>query len=262
MTGKQHTFSNLPAKLSFLRRCDPRSRLAAFFLVLPVLTHGDSGAMAWWLVLLALVALPRLAGMGWGDFLLPLRRLRFFFLVLFLVHGFFVPGSALLPFSEWPSREGLLLGGQQMLRLACMASLAWVLVRVSSPQDMVLGLCGLFGILGRMGVPVMRWAVLLSWTLECVGRLFTLATSVRARVIPDDKVHQGWWGAVTLSGQRASLFLTDMMVDMVAQEQRLVAQGVLTGLPMPPPVPYRPEWRDILLLFSSGMIIILFFQDA
>ncbi len=248
MMGQQTGVPVAPPERCYLQRCDPRSRLFAFFLLLATLIHGHHAQAGWWLALSAFALLPWLANLKLGTFFLPLWKLRFFFLVLLLLHGFFVPGSALLPFSEWPSREGFMVGGLQALRLALMASLAWVLVRVSSNEDLITGLCGLFGPLQRLGIPVTRWATLLSWTLECVGRLLTLATATREQ-IPHKTPEQGWLGSLTLLGHRGSLFLNAMMLDMAEQEQRLRQQGILTGLPLPEkPTPYRPGWRDVLLM--------------
>ncbi|MEO5328307.1 MAG: energy-coupling factor transporter transmembrane protein EcfT [Magnetococcus sp. THC-1_WYH] len=246
----------------YLSRCDPRSRLAAFFIMLFLFAHVDRGTVPWWLAFIGVMLLPWLANMGWWEWVRPLWKLRFFFLTLFLLHGFFVPGSALLPFSHGPSQEGLMIGGQQSLRLALMATLSWVLIRVSSTAEMVMGLSGLLSPLKRVGIPVHRWAALLGWTLDCVSRLLTMASTAHDRVLSETKNHT-LWDAMTSLGQRAHFFLTDMMRDMAQQEEALSRQGVMTGLPLPDPTPYRPGWRDrVLIAYPSFLLLIPLIQAA
>ncbi|MBF0109316.1 MAG: hypothetical protein HQL76_09080 [Magnetococcales bacterium] len=229
----------------------------AFFLMLVPLTRGSWHQIGWWIAIGGICLFPRLAGMSIPALLYPLRKLRFFFLALFLLHGFFIPGSAVLPFSEWPSREGLMVGGQQSLRLGLMAILAWTLVRVSTTEDLIAGMCGLFGVLQRWGIPVMRWAALLSWTIECVGRLVTLASATRT--LPPHPPHlKGWMAIMTQWSQRGGALLDAMQVDMARQEQRLRDQGILSGLPVPPSTPFHPGWQDFLIVFFSLMIFILY----
>ncbi|MBF0605887.1 MAG: hypothetical protein HQL07_19605 [Nitrospirae bacterium] len=250
-----------PTGRCYLSQCDPRSRLAAFFMMLFLFTHAGRGAVPWWIAFVGVMLLPWLANMRWREFLRPLWKLRFFFFTLFLLHGFFVPGNAVFPFSHGPSREGLMVGGQQSLRLALMASLSWVLVRVSSTADMVTGLYGLLSPLRRMGVPVHRWAALLGWTLDCVSRLLTMASTARDRLLPEKQGH-GLWDAMTLLSQRANMFLTDMMSDMAKQEEALSRQGVTTGLPLPEPTPYRPGWRDRVLIAYPLFLLSIPFLHA
>ncbi|MBF0152972.1 MAG: hypothetical protein HQL64_04445 [Magnetococcales bacterium] len=231
----------------FLKRCDPRSRLAAFFIMSVVFAHAGNATTLWWLAIVSVAFLPWLGKIKWRDFFLPLWKMRVFFLFLFLLHGFFVPGSALLPFSQWPSTEGLIVGAYQAIHLILMASLALALVRVSSTEDLILGVCGLFGPLEKIGIPVTKWAALLSWTLECVSRLLTMATATRHQITQKNKELR-WMDAMPLLSQRTSLFITNMMIDMAEQEKKLGDQGVVTGLPLPALTPYRPGWRDILLV--------------
>ncbi|MBF0322392.1 MAG: hypothetical protein HQL62_05520 [Magnetococcales bacterium] len=253
---QQPTLSVRRPSPCFLQRCDPRSRFAAFIVMSIVFSRLGDGSPVRWLTVVVVPLLPWLSAMPWRDFLSPLWKLRWFFLFLFLLHGFFVPGSALLPFAHGLSRQGALAGAQQSIHLALMATLAWVLVQTSSTEDLITGVRGLFGPLERVGIPVLKWATLLSWTLECVGRLLLLADASR-RQVTLEKRGQLWSDVLTLLSQRVNLFITDMMADMTQQEHHLITQGVITGLPIPPHVAYRPGWRDVLLLTTSLFFLFL-----
>ncbi|MBF0139130.1 MAG: hypothetical protein HQL74_02500 [Magnetococcales bacterium] len=256
MLGKTETSPPI-ANHCFLNRCDPRSRMAAFIIASLIIARvGQATSTLWWYVALIVLFLPWIAGMSWRDFLLPLWRMRLFFLFLLLLHGFFVPGSALLPYTQWLSTEGLIVGAHQAIRLGLMACLAIVLVQVSSTDELIAGLSGLFGFLGKWGIPVLKWATLLSWTLTCVGRLLTLADATRDN--PANNLEKPHWSqTITLLTQRASSFITDMMADMAFQERQLCKQGVLTGLPLPKPIAFHPGWRDIVLMAYPSCLLMV-----
>ncbi|MBF0423614.1 MAG: hypothetical protein HQL73_11555 [Magnetococcales bacterium] len=240
----------------FLNRCDPRSRLAAFIIASLIFARVGQAVALWWFVALIVLFLPWMAGMRWQDFLFPLWKMRLFFLFLFLLHGFFIPGSALLPYTQWPSTEGLIIGAYQSLRLGLMACLAVVLVRVSSTDELIMGLSGLFCFFKKLGIPVLHWATLLSWTLECVDRLLTLTDATKYKLTMDAD-RQGWAPTITLLSQRASLFITDMMADMVHQERQLREQGIPFGLPPPAPLAFHPGWRDIVLVVYPFCLLVI-----
>ena len=133
----------------------------AFALCLPWLRTADLSVMA------ALFFIPLLIRRS-PEFLKLLRRTRWLMISLILVYAFATPGVAVLPLlgAYSPSREGLLSGGLQALRLvALLAGLAVLLAAM--PRNRILaGLYFLLRPLARMGVDVDRVAARIWLTLH------------------------------------------------------------------------------------------------
>lgn len=114
------------------------------------------------LVLLLACALSR------SKFLQLLRRTRWIMLTLWLIYAYTTPGSALFDAlgAYSPSREGLLDGGLQLMRLlAALAALAMLLDRLHR-QQLMAGLYTLFAPLQWLGLSRERLAVRLALTLH------------------------------------------------------------------------------------------------
>lgn len=133
----------------------------AFALCIPWLRTADLAVMA------ALFSIPLLIRRS-PEFLKLLRRTRWLMISLVLVYAFATPGAAALPLlgAYGPSREGLLSGGLQALRLvALLAGLAVLLAAM--PRNRILaGLYFLFRPLARAGVDVDRAAARIWLTLH------------------------------------------------------------------------------------------------
>lgn len=102
---------------------------------------------------LALLGLyPAGARRAWGL----VRRARFLLLSLFLIFALGTPGVALLPGSDWLTREGVLLGLNHSLRLlAVLGAVAWLLAS-TPPGELAAGCYALLTPLGRLGWPTER----------------------------------------------------------------------------------------------------------
>lgn len=103
-----------------------------------------------------------------AQYLKLLRRSRWLLISLFLAYAFATPGEAIIPaFGDYsPSRDGLLSGGFQALRLiALLAGLSLLLAM--SPRDQILaGLYVLLRPFARLGLDVDRIAVRIWLTLH------------------------------------------------------------------------------------------------
>lgn len=100
------------------------------------------------------------------KFVQLLRRTRWIMFSLWLIYAFTTPGEALFDVPLSPSREGLLDGGLQMMRLlAALAALAILLERLQRAQLMA-GLHSLFLPLQWCGLSRERLAVRLALTLH------------------------------------------------------------------------------------------------
>lgn len=97
-----------------------------------------------------------------------LRRTRWIMLSLLAIYAFSTPGEALLPQAGAlsPTREGVMDGAQQLLRLlAAVGALAILLDRLHR-QQLISGLYTLFGPLRLLGLSPERAAVRLALTLH------------------------------------------------------------------------------------------------
>jgi hypothetical protein len=150
----------------------PALRILALILFIPLVAHGGlltgiAGALGVAVLLLGVGAA------GWRHWLAMNRRLRWFYVSILVLFGWFTPGAELLPAlgALSPSREGLLLGGGRVMVLAIVVgAVVWLLAR-SPREEIVAGLLWLTAPFGRVGFPRERFAVRLALTLETVPRL-------------------------------------------------------------------------------------------
>ncbi len=175
------------------------------------------------------------------KFIQLLRRTRWILLSLWLIYAYTTPGDVLfdLPFS--PSREGLLDGGLQMMRLlVALAGLAILLDRLQRRQ-LVAGLYSLFVPLQWLGLSRERLAVRLALTLQYaeVAMLRTQSWQDSLRSLTSESrkpeagnITSGLVGVVGLHGWLASSFAKNM------------------ELPV-----YRFALADVLLLASSVSLL-------
>lgn len=153
--------------------------LAVLLLALGVIAHGR----ALGLVLTAGVVLAGMARVpgALGTFLGLVRRLRWVFLFIAILHGWFTPGEPVLDLlgGASPAREGLVRAGELIGVVAVMAGLVGVLVRSTPGMELAMGLSWMLSPLGALGVPVERFGRLLAWTLDRVGPVQREAGAVR-----------------------------------------------------------------------------------
>ncbi|ANB02626.1 CbiQ family ECF transporter T component [Ectothiorhodospira sp. BSL-9] len=118
---------------------------------------------------------------GIDRFLTMVARLKWFFLSIILVFGWFTPGTPLLALApEWsPSREGLVLGLQRSLVLVLAVGAVVWLLETTRRDDLVKGLLWLTRPLAILGFPRERFAVRLVLTLEALPRVGLLAREAR-----------------------------------------------------------------------------------
>ena len=162
----------------------------AFALCLPWLRTADLSVMA------ALFFIPLLIRRS-PEFLKLLRRTRWLMISLILVYAFATPGVAVLPLlgAYSPSREGLLSGGLQALRLAALLAGLAVLLAAMPRNRILAGLYFLLRPLARMGVDVDRVAARIWLTLHYAeqtkpGRSGEWRTCLRSALAGGDDARQ------------------------------------------------------------------------
>lgn len=123
-----------------------------------------------WLSLACAAALIAAAGLAPRRFALLLKRTRWLVVSLVLIFAFATPGIYLLPSlgSLGPTQEGLLLGGEHLLRLLfILASLA-VFLQITGVEGLVAGLHGALGPLAWLGLDRGRVALRLLLVMHYV----------------------------------------------------------------------------------------------
>ncbi len=97
-----------------------------------------------------------------------LKRLRWFFLVMFLIFLFNTPGEHMVSWSYRlkPTYEGLSAAFTQMLRIALMLAAVSFMLKQNSMQQLISGLYVLLKPLKRVGVNVERFATRLCLTMH------------------------------------------------------------------------------------------------
>ena len=245
----------------FLHRCDPRAKLGAFFLLMPVILAEPLAAPVWWAgAVLALTGLV-LAAAPTAALRNTLFRLRWLFLLLLLTHGYMTPGHPLWPSGTdppalpLPSREGLLTGLHQSGRLILIAALAWCLMRTTTPLQLVAAFRRLFIRLeGTPFSPQRFWAVLV-FALERIPRLMRTAQGVNADLTlrRTGGAGRGRLRHLALAGEA---LLARLLCDVRRQEEALHARGFDSGLPSPPLSRSPMGWRDgVILLLPAGLLL-------
>lgn len=158
----------------------PALRILGLILFIPMLVHG--GLLAGVAGACGVAGLLTSTGRtGWLRWLSMNRRLRWFYISIIVLFGWFTPGKALVPeaASLSPTTEGLLLGlGRVVVLAVVVGAVVWLLER-SRREELVSGLLWLTGPFAGLGFPRERFAVRLALTLETVPRLQPLLAEVR-----------------------------------------------------------------------------------
>lgn len=127
----------------------------------------------WKLNALLLLMLALFLVLSWFEnkhFYRLMRRLKWFYLVMFIIFAFNTPGEHIVgwPFSISPTYEGLRLGTIQTLRIAVMlAALSLILVN-NTKQQLISGFYFILAPLRHMGFDTERFAARLWLTLHYV----------------------------------------------------------------------------------------------
>lgn len=99
-----------------------------------------------------------------------MKRLKWFYLVMFLIFVFNTPGQhvASWPFAFKPTYEGLNMGLMQVLRIALVLAVLSILLNQNTKQQFISGLYFLMKPLSCLGLDVQRFSARLWLTLHYV----------------------------------------------------------------------------------------------
>ncbi len=177
--------TGLPAGLyqpgdSVLHRLDPRAKLLALFLLLGAVIAADNllGCAA---VLLFVGWIVGLSGLPLGTALGSAARLRWFFLLIFLMNLFFyAPEEA---WAVWwvfrPSGKGLVQGALVVFRVFLLLAAGNVLTLTTPPMALTDGMEWLLKPLGRLKIPVGQVAMILSVAIQFIPVLLEETETIR-----------------------------------------------------------------------------------
>ena len=171
----------------------PVIRVACLLVAGAALSLG--GASQLWAAVLALLVLYRILPVSPRDAWPLLRRLKIFFLSIFVVYLWFTPGEpllamALLPRSLIPTDQGLLLGISRIAVLVAIALCVHLLLATTSREELLGAIHWLARPLSRVGVSHERLAVRMTLTLEYVGSAQTLLSLAKQQ----RRAHTGFRG--------------------------------------------------------------------
>lgn len=165
---------------SFLHRLDPRAKLLALLFLLAAVIAADT----------PLGCVAAAAFTGWAVFLsrVPVRaalgsafRLRWFFLLIFLMNLFFYGPED--PWASWwifrPSRAGLVQGALVVFRVFLLLAAGNILTVTTPPMALAGGMEWLILPLGRLGIPVGQVAMILSVAIQFVPVLLEETETIR-----------------------------------------------------------------------------------
>lgn len=150
-----------------VHRSDPRIKvLAVLALSILFLQVGAPGLAA---AAILLMGLSLTGKIGWGMLLRTTRPVWPFFIVIFLIHTLFTPGSPILPFTSGPftiSYEGLYEGAIQVARFVLLVLAASLLTMTTSLSDLSMGLEWLLRPLKMIGISSHNIALMVNMALR------------------------------------------------------------------------------------------------
>jgi len=211
-----------------------------------ILARGPAGLAA--TGILALSAGARVPG-ALAAFAALAGRLRWVFLFIVLLHGWFTPGRPVAAGGGpwWPTLEGLARGGELVGVVLLMSGLVAVLVRSTPAPELAAGVAWLLAPLARLGVPAERFGRLLAWTLDRVEPVRREARSVREALRLRRSPGGGVMGRIRLEADAARVVLRRAReaADRNAEALFLRRAGQVRRLGRPAPT-------DLLLLGGAG----------
>ena len=177
--------SQLPTGLfqpggSALHRLCPWAKVLCLFLLLAAVVTTDT---VWGYGLLAVLTalLIKISGLSVAFVFGPARRLRWFFVVIFLMNlCFFAPEDPWIRLWVFtPSRGGLMQGVHVVARVFLLLVLSNLLTATTAPLELTGAIHTLLSPLGILRIPVGQVAMILSVAMQFIPTLFEEADAIR-----------------------------------------------------------------------------------
>ena len=147
-------------------KVNTKTQLITFFLF-ALLVNG-------WHIAVLLMLMPLLLGLllyvNNRHYFRLSYRLKWFYLVMFAIFAFNTPGEhiAAWPFNLKPSYEGVLMGLEQVFRIATMLAVLSLILMQNTKQQLISGIYFLIQPLSPIGLDIKRFAARLWLTLHYV----------------------------------------------------------------------------------------------
>lgn len=226
---------------------DARALLLAFGLLWPVVLSADLVSLHWWIACGMVLVVIRAASLSGRELGRGLFRLRWLFLALFMTHALLTPGEFLASGLTWVTREGMLAGFSQALRLLLFVAMALALGRMTTPLALASGLGFYLGWLELFRLPVRRGLSILAFCLTGLTRFQEQTIRVRQemRMRQGERDGSGWIERLERLAFGAAALLRGLLIDLRQREEGLRVLG-FDRLPAltsgTTPVMGRREW--------------------
>ncbi|OIO60139.1 MAG: hypothetical protein COX57_09360 [Alphaproteobacteria bacterium CG_4_10_14_0_2_um_filter_63_37] len=228
-----------------LHRIPATTKLILFLALVAGMVHVDGMAEGATALVLALCLL-MLAQIPLAMAVQLATRLKYFFLILLLLHGGLTPGDpvAVLGWSTGLSWDGLAVAATLTLHLVALLLLAVILTRTTPPSGLALGISTLLAPLGKLGLPVAMFSRVLTLAVGFLPSTFDLFRDLRRSMHLRSPA-----GPTPLRtrlreyGRMVALVLPRLlaMADLQA-DARLLRSGAYDGLPR---WPLRHPWWSV-----------------
>lgn len=166
---------------SIIHRMDPKIKLPAVFILilLMLLTDGIIGTVTAFVLIIGLTVLSKLS---FGTVLAPLKRLRFFLILIFLMNSLFSGSGEQCLYSFGPiciSRAGILQGYNIVLHILGVSVLSSIYIRTTTSVEVMKSLESCMRPLRVFGVPIRDLALIMSTALQFIPVLFSDIDRIR-----------------------------------------------------------------------------------
>lgn len=246
-----------------MHRLDPRTKLACWFLFM-VAVFVISNVVTIILFLLVVLLHFPLAKLPIRHFWGNVKVFFWLYAITFSLHLFFHPGNALfqLPWLGWEvTAEGIAAGVLFTVRISVLISLSFILMAVTTPQDLTDALGRLLAPLERLRIPISEVALMLSITLRFLPILMQEAFKIqRAQIARGADLEGSWIGRIKKSLPMILPLFSGALKKADDLAVALEARGYRGAEGRTRLVELRVRHRDYIALASTSVLLIAFFM--
>lgn len=164
---------------SFIHSLDPRTKiLCCLFIIISVLINPSWYNLLIYTLLMFFAIFS--ANLNFKYIGKSLSRLKYFFLFTFIFQAFLTPGETLFLIGKFSiTKEGLILGGTNVLRMIILFLGSMIVLMTTSPLKLTAGLEFLLQPLSKLRIPVYNLTTVLSISFRFLPTLFEEVSIIR-----------------------------------------------------------------------------------